>query len=226
MYLRETFRAGVTPTPSTERTGIISMPKTSDPRSTALLILDCQTGYLEPVPGAESSRYSPLYAQILKPLASTRKSAKSAGVRVYYLILEFSEGHLEIGDRASDAFKRIRDKGSFIRGNPETPIHPDLAPEADDVVIVKHRVGAFSGTDLDRILRSDGIETITITGLATGGIVLSTVRAAWDLDYSQVILEDLCADSDAERHRALMERVFPMSGEVTTSDKWLAALSR
>jgi nicotinamidase-related amidase len=199
------------------------MPTTSDPGTTALLILDCQTGYFESVPGAESL-YAPSYEPLLERIELTRRTAKSAGVRIYYVMVEFAEGYPEIGDRAPANFRMVRDEGLLRRGNPETPIHPKIAPEVDDVVVIKHRRGAFIGTDLDRILLGHGIQTIAIAGVRTRGAVLSSVRQAADLDYSLVVLEDLCADSDVEVHRFLVERMFPEFERVTTSDKWIADL--
>src|SRR5262249_42088375 len=154
---------------------------TSDPRSTGLLILDYQTGYFRSCPGAERL-YTPGFEPMLPILARTKKAAKSVGVRAYYVKVEFGPGYKEVGERSYAGFQGVRAEGIFLDGNPETPIHPDVAPDDDDVVIQKHRVGAFIGTELDRILRGDRVETIAIAGLATRGAVLSTMRQASDLD--------------------------------------------
>jgi nicotinamidase-related amidase len=58
------------------------------------------------------------------------------------------------------------------------------------------------------ILRASGIETLLLAGIVTSGVVLSTVRHAADADYRLVVVEDCCADRDAEVHRVLMEKVF------------------
>ena len=55
-------------------------------------------------------------------------------------------------------------------------------------------------------------------GIATSGVVLSTVRWAADLDYSLVVVEDCCADSDEEVHRVLMQKVFPRQARVIAAD--------
>jgi nicotinamidase-related amidase len=91
-------------------------------------------------------------------------------------------------------------------------------------VITKKRVSAFAGSDLDLVLRSGGIEHLVLTGVATSGVVLSTLRQAADLDFRITVLADGCADSDEEVHRVLTEKVFPRQAEVLTIDEWTRSL--
>ncbi len=73
-------------------------------------------------------------------------------------------------------------------------------------------------------MRASGIDTLVLTGLATSGVVLSTVRHAADADYRLFVVEDCCADRDDEVHRILMEKVFPRQATVIQSSDLLAAL--
>jgi nicotinamidase-related amidase len=92
------------------------------------------------------------------------------------------------------------------------------------VVVTKHRVGAFFGTDLDMILRAHDIDTLVLSGIATSGVVLSTLRHAADADYRLVVAADCCADADPEVHRVLTEKVFPRQASVTSGAEVIAAL--
>lgn len=56
--------------------------------------------------------------------------------------------------------------------NESTAIHPDVAPAENEVVIVQRRVGAFSFTELEMILRAQGIENLILTGVTTSRVVL------------------------------------------------------
>ena len=76
-------------------------------------------------------------------------------------------------------------------------IHPALGPESGDVVVTKRRVSAFAGTDLEIILRAKEIETLVLFGIATSGVVLSTLLEASDRDYRIAVVTDCCADLDA-----------------------------
>ncbi|MGA2932584.1 MAG: isochorismatase family protein, partial [Acidimicrobiales bacterium] len=89
-----------------------------------------------------------------------------------------------------------------------------------DIVVTKRRVSAFAGSDLDVVLRARGARTLVLAGIATSGVVLSTLRQAADLDYGLVVLRDGCADADEEVHRVLLDKVFARQADVLTVDEW------
>jgi nicotinamidase-related amidase len=76
------------------------------------------------------------------------------------------------------------------------------------------------------ILRAKGVDTLVLFGIATSGVVLTTVRHAFDLDYRLIVLKDACADLDPEVHRVLTEKVFPAQAEVVDVAGWAATLER
>jgi nicotinamidase-related amidase len=92
-------------------------------------------------------------------------------------------------------------------------------------VIVKRRVGAFTYTDLELILRSQRIETVVLFGVATSGVVLSTLRYGSDAGFKFVIADDACADMDDEVHRVLTTKVFVRQATVAPASEVAAALS-
>jgi nicotinamidase-related amidase len=116
--------------------------------------------------------------------------------------------------------------GTFTPGDPAAAIHEAVAPQPDDVVITKKRVSAFAGSDLELVLRSRGIDHLVLTGIATSGVVLSTLRQAADLDYRLTVLADACADADAEVHEVLTTKVFPRQADVTVVAGWTASLGQ
>lgn len=63
-----------------------------------------------------------------------------------------------------------------------------------------------------------------LTGISTGGVVLSTALEASDKGYAPTVLSDVSGEPDAALHRLLMEKVFPTKGEVLTADEWIATL--
>ena len=91
------------------------------------------------------------------------------------------------------------------------------------MILNKVRVGAFSTTPLETVLRARGITTLVLGGIATSGVVLSTVRHAADADYSIVVVSDACADFNAETHRVLLANVIPAQGDVVTAEAFKAA---
>ena len=99
-----------------------------------------------------------------------------------------------------------------------------MAPQPGDIVVTKRRVGAFSTTDLEAILRANHITTLAMFGISTSGVVLSTVRWAADMDYQVFVISDACADFDDEVHRVLTEKVFPGQATVLTTQAFTRAL--
>jgi nicotinamidase-related amidase len=85
------------------------------------------------------------------------------------------------------------------------------------------RISAFAGSDLALILRPHDVGHLLVAGIATSGVVLSTVREAADLDYRLTVLADICPDDDDEVHRVLTQKVFPRQADVISSSDWRPA---
>jgi nicotinamidase-related amidase len=184
-----------------------------DRPATALLVMDMQNGIVERFGDA-----------VIEPAARAIAAARHAGVPVIYARVAFRPGHPEISPR-NRAFGALREAGAMTQDDESTAIHPALAPAPGDVVVVKRRVSAFAGSDLDVVLRAGGIEHLTMCGIATSGVVLSTLRQAADLDFGLTVLRDACADADDEVHRVLLDKVFPRQAEVVDAGAWATSLA-
>ena len=97
----------------------------------------------------------------------------------------------------SKGLRALRDTG--VADALVNPI-PVLTCTETDVVVTRRRVSAFTGSDLEIILRAKNIDHLVLTGISTSGVVLSTVREAVDKDYLLTVVSDLCADRDEEVH--------------------------
>jgi nicotinamidase-related amidase len=150
-------------------------------------------------------------------------AARAADVPVIYVVIGFRAGHPEVSPR-NRAFGTLATGTAYTPADPNAGIHPDVAPATDDVVVTKKRVSAFAGSDLDMVLRARDVDSLVLTGISTSGVVLSTLRQAADLDFGLTVLADGCLDRDPEVHRVLTGKVFPRQAEVTTVEKWTAAL--
>jgi nicotinamidase-related amidase len=106
-----------------------------------------------------------------------------------------------------------------------TQIVPELGPESGDLLVTKHRWGAFLGTALDDTLRSRGATQIVLAGISTSVGVESTARCAYDLGYHVVLAADAMTDMSAEAHRHSVEAIFPRLGQVETTEGLLERLS-
>jgi nicotinamidase-related amidase len=179
----------------------------------ALLLMDLQRGIIEN------------YADeaFLTRIKQAIGAARTAKLPVIWIKVCFRNGYPEISGR-NRQFSTLRQAGRLIDGDERSAIHPALGPGPEDVVVTKRRVGAFSGSDLDVVLRAAGIDTLVLAGVSTSGVVLSTVRLAADLDYRLTVLKDGCADADPEVHRVLTEKVFPRQATVQTIDEWAGSI--
>ncbi len=149
-----------------------------DPKTTALLVMDFQTAIVDGF--ATDSK------ALLARTTDLLEAARAAGVMVVYVVVGFRPGYPEVNPQ-NQLFSGLKASGRFVAGTEGAAIHPGVAPKADEVVVTKHRVGAFTSTDLEMILKAHHIETLILAGIATSGVVLSTVRQAADADYGLVI---------------------------------------
>ena len=183
--------------------------------STALLVMDVQQDIVDRFAGDEG---------YLPRLAAAVGAARGAGIRVIYVTVMFRAGYPEVSDR-NKSFAAIAGTGRFADGDPGSAIHPAVAPASGDVIVTKRRVSAFTGSDLEVVLRAGGIDGLVLAGIATSGVVLSTLRQAADLDYRLTVLADGCLDADPEVHRVLTEKVFPRQADVVSVADWTASLA-
>lgn len=176
----------------------------------ALLLMDLQNEIVERF-GA-----GPGY---LDRVVDTQQRAERAGVPVVLVRVAFAPGHPEISPR-NRAFAAAKAGGRMVLGDPATEPHARLLRGKGEVVVTKKRVSAFAGSDLELVLRAHGVTHLVLGGIATSGVVLSTVREAADRDYELTVLEDLCLDADDEVHRVLTQQVFPRQAEVCAAADW------
>jgi nicotinamidase-related amidase len=188
-----------------------------DPAHTAVLAMDCQTGIV--------SVYSTSQDEFITRASGVMKAARALEMLVVHVQVGFRPGLPEVSSRNKlfGAIKSSKPHQEFFQGS-SGAIHPALGPEPADIIVTKHRVSAFVGTDLDMLLRANEIETIVLFGISTSGVVLSTLLQASDADYQLVVISDCCVDRDMDLHVALLDRLFPTRAEVITAKDFMAVL--
>jgi nicotinamidase-related amidase len=178
----------------------------------ALLVMDMQVGIVSRV--AQMS-------DVLTPVSAAITAARAASIPVIYVVVNFRPSYPEIHSRNKSFFTFTQ------RQSPPSAmeIHPAIAPQPGDIVVTKRRVSAFSGSDLEVVLRAQDISHLVLSGIATSGVVLSTLREAADKDYQLTVLADCCFDGDEEVQRVLLSKVFPRQAEVLQTEEWRTRLS-
>ena len=183
---------------------------------TAVLIMDYQNDIVSMLP-------ENVQTLLLDRASTILKKAHQAYLPVIYVVVRFRDGYPEINPH-NKLFSSLKESGRFREGTPGSEIHDRVAPQPGDIVVTKRRVGAFSTTELETILRAKNINTLVLFCISTSGVVLSTVRWAADMDYSLVVVSDACSDRDAEVNRILMDKVFPWQATVVTTQEFLSAI--
>jgi nicotinamidase-related amidase len=187
-----------------------------NPARTAVLIMDYENDIVGTLP--EDVR-----GPLIERAGMILKEARQAKIQIIYVVVRFRDGYPEVNPQ-NKLFSSLKQSGRLVEGTPGAEIDPRVAPQPGDIVVTKRRVGAFSTTDLETILRSKNISKLVLFGISTSGVVLSTVRWAADMDYSLAIISDACADRDPEVNRVLMDKVFPWQATVVTSREFLKTI--
>ncbi len=177
---------------------------------TALLVMDIQPGIVDNLDNKD---------EFLKKVNATVDFAHKNNIQVIYVVVSFRKGAPEISS-SNKSFSAMKERASSSM----VGVTPIIDIKDNDILVTKHRISAFSGSDLDMILRAGGFENIILSGISTSGVVLSTTREAADKDFTITILSDLCFDSDPEVHSVLINKIFPRQANVITSDKWMEDL--
>jgi len=217
---------------------------TLDTAQTAVIVVDmqndfCSKGGLFDRAGINISTVQNAVGPTLKILFA----ARHAGIKIIYLKMGFQPDLSDLGDTESP--NRIRHlrfgvgepcvapdgrQGRFlIRDTWNTDIIEELRPQADDVVLYKHRFSGFYQTELDDILRKLGIRNLIFTGCTTSVCVDSTIRDAMFRDYRCVLLADctgepIGGDLVRSNHEASVLTIQMLFGWASSSERFLLAM--
>lgn len=117
----------------------------------------------------------------------------------------------------------VAEQRCLLEGQSDTDIDPNVTVADGDVIVTHQRFGGFSNSVLDLTLRSRGITTLLISGVATNLSVESTARQASDLGYRTILVTDACSAGDPQLHESTVANMS-LLGEVATTDEVRAAL--
>jgi nicotinamidase-related amidase len=186
------------------------MEQNNDQQSTALLVMDVQGATVKMLPDSQS---------LLHAINKVIQTARDRKIPVIYVVVGFRKGYPEASPN-NKSFAALKNGPMNLDTEEATKVDASVAPHPGDIIITKKRVSAFTGSDLEVVLRANGIKHLVLSGIATSGVVLSTVREAADKDYVITVLSDCCADRDEEVHRVLTTKIFPRQAEVVGSEEW------
>lgn len=205
-----------------ERRGRFHLYDKLDPARSAFLVIDMQNAFCKPGAPVEVSASRSIVPNVNR-LAGT---LRGLGGTVIWITTEI-RAH---GERTDwDNFTRnivareVRDRtiAYMAPGAEGTRLWQELDARETDVHLVKMRYSCLApgASPLERTLRSHGIDTLLIAGTKTNICCEATARAAWDMDFNVVMVEDCCAALSDREHQATLESIIQQFGDVLTTDE-------
>lgn len=193
--------------------------ETIDPTRTAHLIIDMQNGFMEQGAPVEVPMAREVVANINRISAAMRASG---GRNIFVRFTTPPEG----GPSWSNFAVRMGEgaaphRDAFMPGAHYWQLWPGLEVLEGDQIVEKHRFSAFTpGTsDLDQVLRAQGIDTVLITGTLTNCCCESTARDAMQNNYRVLIAADAnAALTDAEHAATLHNMAFVFADLYSTEE--------
>lgn len=181
-------------------------------QNSALLVMDMQSAIIGQLPN---------YTEITDNVAKAISFARANEIPVLFVKVIFRHGMPEVSPN-NKLFSASKERSGNANMDDLMKIDATVAPLPGDIVITKRRVSAFTGSDLEVVLRGLGIHHLILTGVATSGVVLSTLCEAADKDYRLTVLSDCCTDSDLGKHTVLVEKVFDRQSTVLSLADWMS----
>ena len=200
--------ASYTPPQANEFTNKVSW--TFQPQQAALLIHDMQEYFVR-----FYGDNNPLIEQVISKIAQLRAELKAQGVKIIYTA---QPEHQSLDERGllNDMW------GPGINKSPEQQaIVAALAPEEDDIILTKWRYSAFVRSELEDILKSQGIDQLAIVGIYANIGCMISANDAFMRDIKPFMLADCVADFNQQEHIKALEFVSGRCGFVCDSQSIL-----
>jgi len=210
------------------RRGRLHIFDSIDPARTAMVVVDMQKTFCEPGAPAEV----PASRGIIEPINRLAAGLRAAGGTVIWCT------HANVGVGATSDWRnffdhfvsddlRRRTIESLSPGGSGQAIWEELDVREDDVKLFKNRYSALvpGSSQLERVLRSLGLDTLLICGTKTNVCCESTARDAMMMDFKVIMVSDGTAALSEREHQASLENIIQQFGDVMTADEILERLA-
>lgn len=194
--------------------------------STALLVVDLQNVFMLPPYPTEVPFAREIVPNVNKLAAATR----AAGGAVVWIQMTHDESDQKTWsvfyDNVSSAARRREGLKGLGRGTHGQALHNELDVQPADLKVEKNRFSAFiqGSSDLDKLLKARGIDTVLVTGTVTNTCCESTARDAMMLNYKTVMVSDGNAAVTDDEHNATLANMLRIFGDVMSTDEVIARL--
>jgi len=186
-------------------------------KNPAIIVVDfqrCFTDIGAPLGGGNHIRMA------LKNTSRLLKSARSKGIPIIYTLVAWRKDKKDMGFWPI----KIPKLTECSIGSHWAQISEEIAPEENDIVLVKKMPSAFFGTEILNILVSQRIDTNVIVGVTTSGCVRATIIDSFSYVFRTIVVSDCCGDKSEEVHYANLKDVNCRYADVISLDLCLKHL--
>jgi ureidoacrylate peracid hydrolase len=213
-----------------ERRGTLHCHADLNPRTTALIVVDLQNCFMvEEV----ASAYVPVAVEIVPAVNRLAAAVRETGGKVFWIRNTVNEYTQESWSNWFDMMKgnpdqikrRIRNMAIGSRGH---ELYPDLIVQPEDQTVLKQRFSAFiqGSSGLPDKLRTEGFDTVLITGTVTNVCCESSARDAMMLNFKTIMVSDANAAMTDAEHNATLASIYSTFGDVMETDFLIGCLRR
>jgi ureidoacrylate peracid hydrolase len=206
---------------SLRRRGAVQPFATIEPLKTALLVVDMQTGFIAPGAVAEI----PVAREIVPNINRLANALRHAGGTVVWIVSTYGPGaerdwttffNFIITGEASDRFRL-----AFQEGKPEHALWRELDRRPEDLLISKNRLTPFADPiqELERLLRSRGVDMALIVGTVSNVCCECTARDAAMRNFKTIMISDANASRNDVEHNATLSIFLQAFGGVLSTDE-------
>ncbi|MFA5123485.1 cysteine hydrolase family protein, partial [Zavarzinia sp.] len=207
------------------------------PATTALLVIDVQNTYLtrparetlsNPADLARYDAWTPfherMHGTVIPHIAALLAECRARGIECIFARIAC---HTKDGrDRSLSQKKPGFNNLLLPKDGEPSQLVAALAPQGDEITVIKTTDSALTGTNLRLILHNLGIRTVICAGIFTDQCVASTVRSLADESFDVVVVEDACAAATLELHQAELAIINMIYCNVMTLQELQALMVR
>ncbi|MBF4478216.1 Nicotinamidase-related amidase [Rhodococcus rhodochrous J3] len=191
----------------------------------ALVISECQRGILDPGLSVSSGlAREAAERKIVGRTAALARQFRDRGLPVVHCIIEHRADQRGMLPNSYLGTMALRTR-SLIEGTPDVEIPSELGPEPEDVVSRRATgITAFYGTDLDAMLRLEGVRTVVLAGVSTNVAIPGLASEAVNRGYHVVLAEDCTAGTSPQAHTEMLENSIGALARIMPSEAVVARL--
>lgn len=201
---------------------LATLEQKAAPANAALLVIDVQNDFV--ADGGFFDKIGADVKTVQKAMPNLERlvgEARNAGVPVIFVQAIYDPEYLSAAMRERN-LRRAVELPRCLTGSWGADFY-SVRPAPGEPVVIKHRYSAILNTELDALLKSRGIRSLLLTGVATDTCVESTGRDAYFIDYYVTIVADCCGAASESDHLGALKRFDRDYGAIVTSDDLVSA---